>query len=155
MSRKVLAIIIAAFLVLIGVTAALAQHERSAWQKDPVGHMVAHMARKLDLTDAQQTQIKSIIEAERPNLQPLLQEMLQNHQQMVSVEKEGFDEAKVRSVATQQAQTIADLIVIKERIQNKIYQQVLTPDQRVKFDQMQQKRMDRMQQWLSKSAPAS
>jgi periplasmic protein CpxP/Spy len=154
MKRKIVGIAVAAFVLMIGVTAALAAHERGEWQKDPVGHMVRHMSRRLDLSDAQQTQVRSILEAERPNVQPLVQQLLEGRRQMAAAEKDGFDEAKVRTIAAQQAQNITELIVIKERVQSKVYQ-VLTPEQRTKFDQMRQQRIDHMQQWLSKSAPAS
>ncbi len=154
MTRKIVGIAVAVLVLAVGATVALAAHERNEWQKDPVGHMVRHMAHRLDLTDAQQTQVRQIIEAERPNFQPLVQQMLAGRQQMMAAEKDGFDEAKVRAVANQQAQNIAAMIVIKERVQNKVYQ-ILTPEQRIKFDQMRQQRIDRIQQWLAKSAPAS
>jgi Spy/CpxP family protein refolding chaperone len=42
------------------------------------GPMLGHLARKLDLTDAQQSQVKGIIAKEKPTFQPLMLQMAQN-----------------------------------------------------------------------------
>ena len=56
------------------------------------GHMLAYFTRKLDLTDAQQAQVKDIMAKEKPAFRPLMLQMAQNHQQMRQlVMSNGFD----------------------------------------------------------------
>ena len=110
------------------------------------GHM-GWIARKLDLTDAQKTQLQAAIQAERPNFEPLVKQLAANHQQMLVATRGGnFDEAQVRTLANQQAQTLADLMVIRERVIAKVYNTVLTADQKTKADALRQHMLDRMTQ---------
>lgn len=98
--------------------------------------IMARIADHLGLTDAQKTEIKSIISAERPTVEPLVRQLAATRKQLRNVSKDGkFDEAQVRGLASQQAQTITELIVAKERVKSKIYN-VLTPEQRTKADKM-------------------
>jgi periplasmic protein CpxP/Spy len=96
------------------------------------------------LTDQQKTQIKQILENEKPKVQPLRDQLRNEHQQMAALTKDGaFDEAQVRNIANQQAQTQANLIVERQRVKSEIYQ-LLTPDQRTKADQMKAQLGQRM-----------
>lgn len=91
---------------------------------------VEHMARELNLSDAQTSQIKSILDEARPTVDALMRKLDDAHKQMEAATANGqFDENQVRALANQQAQTIADLIVEQERVKSKIYN-VLTPEQR-------------------------
>jgi Spy/CpxP family protein refolding chaperone len=111
------------------------------------GHMLGFFADYLDLTDAQQAQIKQIMEKERPTLQPLFQQLGQGHQQLRQLEESGtFDEAKVRALATQQSQAMTELIVQKARIESEMIQ-VLTPDQKVKFTKFMDRKAERFHKW--------
>jgi len=117
------------------------------------GHRMGWIARKLDLTDAQKTQIQALIQAEQPNFQPLVKQMAANHQQMLVATRGGsFDEEQVRRLASQQAQTLAQLMVIRERVIAKAYNTVLTADQRTKADTLRQQMLDRMSQRLQEQA---
>ena len=113
------------------------------------GPRLGHLARKLNLTDAQQSQVKEIIAKEKPTFQPLVLQMAQNNQQVRQlVMANGFDEAKVRELALQQTQTLTELTVQKARVESELLQ-VLTPDQKTKLTaiitQHQQRFMNRMQ----------
>ncbi|MGZ4732693.1 MAG: Spy/CpxP family protein refolding chaperone [Terriglobales bacterium] len=113
------------------------------------GHMLGHLAHKLDLTDAQQAQVKEILAKEKPAFQPLMLQMAQNHQQMRQlVMANGFDEAKVRELASQQTQTMTELTVQRARVESELFQ-VLTPDQKTKLTtiiaQHEQRFMNHMQ----------
>jgi Spy/CpxP family protein refolding chaperone len=113
------------------------------------GHMMGFLARKLDLTDAQQAQVKDIMTKEKPTFQPLMLQMVQNHQRMRQmVMGTGFDEAKVRELASQQTQTMTELTVQRARVASELLQ-VLTPDQKAKLTTMinehEQRFMNRMQ----------
>ncbi len=98
------------------------------------GHMVHFFSDYLDLTDAQQQQVKQILAKDQPALQPLIQQMHQNRQQLRQVIESGtFDEAKVRALASQQTQTMTELTVQKTRMYSDLYQ-VLTADQKTRLD---------------------
>ncbi len=95
-----------------------------------------HIARELNLTEAQKGQIKTLLEAAHTTMAPLQQKMDDVHKQLEVATANGqFDEAQVRALATQQAQLMAETIVEHQRIKSKAYG-LLTPEQRVKADEM-------------------
>ena len=110
------------------------------------GRMLGIRADYLDLTDAQRTQIKDILTKERPTIRPLMQQLMQSHQQMRQLESAAtFDETKIRTLATEQSQTMTELLVQKARIKSELLQ-VLTPDQKTKmaaFEARQEARLQR------------
>ncbi len=108
------------------------------------GHMLHFFTDYLDLTDAQQAQVKDIMAKEKPALKPLMQQMAQSHQQIRELTMAGtFDEAKVRTLATQQAQTMTEMIVQKARIESEMIQ-ILTPEQKTKLNDFMAKHEQRM-----------
>ena len=110
--------------------------------------MLSHYADVLDLSSSQQDQIKQIWAKEKPTLEPLMQQMHQFHGQMEQLTDNGtFDEAKVRALANQQSQTMVELAVQHARIKSEMLQ-VLTPDQRTKFSQLQAKHEQRMHEHM-------
>jgi Spy/CpxP family protein refolding chaperone len=116
------------------------------------GHMLGFFADYLDLTDAQQAQMKQILEKEKPTIQPLLEQLGQGHQQLRQLEESGtFDESKVRALAAQNSQAMTELIVQKARIQSELIQ-VLTPDQKAKFTKFMDRRAERFHKWMNDSA---
>ena len=103
-----------------------------------------HMLKQLDLTSAQQDQVKSIWAKEKPALQPLMQQLRQNHSAMNALEASGpFDEAKTRALATQNSQTMIELQVEHARIKSEIMQ-ILTADQKAKLAELEANRAARM-----------
>ena len=116
--------------------------------------MLGFYADYLDLTDAQQAQMKDILAKEKPAIRPLMQQLAQGRQQMRQLEQAGtFDEAKVRSAATQQAQTMTELMVQKARIKSELVA-LLTPDQKDKMAKFEARRQARFQKHsLQKQAP--
>jgi periplasmic protein CpxP/Spy len=110
--------------------------------------MLNYYADALDLTSAQQDQIKAIWEKEKPTLKPLMQQMHQFHGDLEKLTDNGtFDEAKVRALATQQSQTMIEMAVQHARIKSEMLQ-VLTPDQKTKFAQLQAKHQQRMKEHM-------
>ena len=108
--------------------------ERMPRKHFPGPEFVEHMARALDLTDAQKTQVKTIFESARASSEPLHTKMEEVHKQLEAATANGqFDEAQVRALANQQGQIMADTIVEHERTKSKIYA-ILTPEQRTKAD---------------------
>jgi Spy/CpxP family protein refolding chaperone len=101
-----------------------------------VDHIVDHIGTRLDLTTEQKAQVNSIIAAERTNVEPLFAQLKTNWQQMrAATAGRQFNEEQVRALAANQAQTITELLVVKERVKAKVYA-VLTPEQRTKADAM-------------------
>jgi Spy/CpxP family protein refolding chaperone len=155
-SMKKYGIVTAIVVVVLGAALALHaeakfRHASQTWGGPPMaGRFLQHMADVLDLTDAQQGQIKQMWQAELPTIQPLVQQLAEQHKQMVAATQGGrFNEAQVRPIANQQAQVIAQLIVEKQKLQSQVYA-ILTPDQQAKMARLQQRHMDRMQNWLNK-----
>jgi Spy/CpxP family protein refolding chaperone len=154
----------AAALLLIATALLYAQtrSQRGGWGpgmgRGMMGHgFLGHIAQQLQLTDAQKTQIKTLWDAEKPTMLPLVQQLAEAHKQMLAITANGaFDQDKVAAIANRQTQTLARLMVEKEKLQSQIYNQVLTPEQRAKADQLRQTHAARMDRWLQNlaSAPA-
>ena len=146
MNRKGIFALAAALVLGLG-TLAVAQANLTDAPKHGAGmrgHFGQRMAAQLGLTDQQKTQIQQILQGEKSKTQPLRDQLRSEHQQMAALTKGGaFDEAQVRNIANQEAQTQASLIVERQRVKSEIYQ-VLTPDQRTKADQMQAQFGERM-----------
>jgi Spy/CpxP family protein refolding chaperone len=110
---------------------------------------LAMLAWKLDLTDAQRAQVKTMFNSEWPTVQPLLQQLATEQNQMFAATSKGtFDEVKVKTIADQQSQAIAQLLIEKERFISQVYNNVLNPDQRTKADAMRQEWEQRINQRL-------
>jgi len=89
---------------------------------------------------------------ERPNIQPLAQQLMQSRQQLRQIAESGaFDEAKVRTLATQQSQTMIELEVQRTRIASELFQ-VLTPDQKTKMDKFMSRHEQRMMNHVQPAA---
>src|SRR5690349_13949698 len=103
------------------------------------GWMLKHMTRELNLTEAQQAQIKGILADSQAKTNPLQQQLRQNEQAENAAVNGNFDETQARAFANKQAQIMSDLMVEKQRTKSQIYS-VLTPDQRQKALQLMQQR---------------
>ena len=144
-------IILAAILMALaaGLAAtASAQHRGMGFGRNN-GWMLKHMTKQLNLTDAQQTQIKGIMADEKTKIKPMLQQLRQNQQAEDANINGSFDENQARAFANKQAQLMTDLIVEKERMRSQVYA-VLTPEQRQKALQLMQERQQHRQERMSK-----
>jgi Spy/CpxP family protein refolding chaperone len=103
----------------------------------------------LNLTEAQQTQIKGIMADEKTKIKPMMQQLRQNQQAEDANVNGSFDENQARTFASKQAQLMTDLIVEKERMRSQVYA-VLTPEQRQKALQLMQERQQHRQERMSK-----
>ncbi len=117
------------------------------------GHMMDFPFKQLDLTDAQRTQVKAVMQKEHGTMKPLMQQMQQMHQQLKQYSEGTYDEAKVQALVTQQSQTLVQLKVQETRIHNEIYQ-LLTPEQQAKLKQIEADREVRMRQHKQDAPPA-
>ena len=153
--------LIAAMAVLLGTAIAKSQTD-DADAPPPVpahahghgmrGPMMEFWAAKLDLTDAQKAQLKTIMQKEKPTIKPLFQQSHQIELQMRQYAEGTYDEAKVRALATQKAQVEAELEVQKTRIHNEMFQ-ILTPDQQTKMKEAEASREARMQAHMHEAPP--
>ena len=117
-------------------------------------HMLGFLTKQLDLTEAQQAQVKDIFSKEKPTMAPLMMQNGKIHQQLMQEAISGtFDQAKVQALAAQQGQIAAAMAVEHARIASQIYN-ILTPDQRTKAQQLLQQHMERMQQHMQEHGQA-
>jgi Spy/CpxP family protein refolding chaperone len=127
-----------AILLVVGTGIAIlrADHpmRRGRWGFGPMGY-ISH---QLKLSDAQRSQIQTIWQSEKPAVASLVSEFSNETKQMASATANGnFDESKVQAVANLQGQTLAKLLVEKQKVISKVYATVLTPEQRTKADDLQ------------------
>lgn len=152
MKKKIIITIsVVAVLALGTIMAVAAQHQFGkhrgrGFGGDPekfIEHGINRAATALDLTDEQKTRIKAIMEAEKPVVQPLIQQVAAQRQELRQATSNGqFNEAQVQELATKQGQTMTQLIIAKERVKAQIFA-VLTPEQRAKAEQMHSRFMGR------------
>jgi len=110
------------------------------------GPVMGMMMDYLDLTDAQQAQIKQIFEKEKATIQPLREQERQNHEALIQLIISGsFDEAKAQSIAQQSAQVQAQLMVEHARMGAQAYQ-VLTAEQKARLKEFMAKQQQRFEQ---------
>jgi Spy/CpxP family protein refolding chaperone len=139
--------LIAALAVLLGTAIAKSQTDDTAAPPPPPrpvdahefgmrGPMMGFWARQLNLTDEQKAQFKTVMQKERPTMKPLFEQSRQIELQMRQYAEGTYDEAKVRSLATQKAQVEAELDVQRTRIHNELFQ-MLTPEQQSKMKELE------------------
>jgi len=111
------------------------------------------IAGELNLTDAQKAQVKTIMQANRASMKPLMQQIEQNRAAMLAATANGaYDQAKITALANQQAQLQAAMTVQHEAIQHQIYTTVLTADQQAKAEQLRTQQISRITEHLQKMA---
>lgn len=111
---------------------------------------VQRLGAYLNLTEAQKAQIKAILEAERPKVQPVIAQALATRQTLLAATDNGqFNETQVAGIAEQQGRNVAALIVEKERVKSQIYA-VLTPEQRAKIEQLREEVEDKIRRRFSR-----
>jgi periplasmic protein CpxP/Spy len=109
-----------------------AGHERGFEE----GCHLQRMAVVLDLSDAQQAQIKAILQSERETTAPLRKSLQASREALRQAARaDTFDEAAVHKLAASQAATRTELIVARVRTQNRIHA-LLTPAQRAKAEKL-------------------
>lgn len=92
------------------------------------------LGRYLELTEDQVSEIKSSVQSEKEERQPLVVQLKENRILLKNMAKGGvFDEDAIKELASQQGELIAELIIIKQRIRTKIAN-ILTPDQHERLE---------------------
>jgi len=127
------------------------------WGGPGGGPGMGMMLHELNLTDAQKAQVKTIMQANHATMKPLMLQMEQNRAAILAASANGAYkdpavQAKVQTLANQQAQLQAAMIVNREAIHHQIYTQVLTADQQAKVEQLRTDQINRINQHLQKMA---
>jgi periplasmic protein CpxP/Spy len=156
-------LLIAAIAVMLGSVIAKSQTATDAPPAPPMHghghefgmheHMMGFFSKALNLTEDQKTQMKALMDKARPSMKPLMQQQRQIDQQLRQYVEGTYDEAKVRTLATQKAQLEAELTVAHTRIHNQMYQ-LLTPDQQTKLKELEANHEARMQKHMQEAPPA-
>jgi len=95
---------------------------------------VERMAKKLNLTDDQRTQIEAIVEASKQQKNDQRDKMQANREQLRELTQQSpLNEAEVRKVADAQGELKADMIVLRARQRAEI-NAVLTDEQRAQLE---------------------
>lgn len=111
-------------------------------------HSLEFFADILNLSDAQQAQIKQITTASKATMEPLFQQEMQNRKALMQLAMSGaFDDAKAQTIAQQSAQVHSQIEVEHARAISQAYQ-LLTVDQKAKLSQFLAKREQRMQEHM-------
>ena len=102
-------------------------------------HMLGMALRGLDLTDDQRAKVKEIMEASKTTVEPLMQQMRDNHKSIEALAATGaFDQAKVETAAAEQGSIMAKLIVEREKAKAQVFA-LMTDDQKAKAAAMKSK----------------
>jgi Spy/CpxP family protein refolding chaperone len=116
-------------------------------EKAPFAHpMFGHeqMMKNLDLTPAQKQQADTIFGNAREKARPIRQEIQQNREALHAAMKAN-NTAQIERLSTQQGNLMGKALAIRTESMAKFYA-TLTPEQRMKADQMFDQMKSRMQQ---------
>ena len=103
----------------------------------PHGSPIEHLARELNLTDAQKAQAKQIEDSFRESTKSLHEQLFKLGGGPLDGFKDGFDEAAVRSAAQARAAIQVELEVAHARAASQIYA-LLTAEQKAKLAEIRQ-----------------
>jgi Spy/CpxP family protein refolding chaperone len=139
MKNKIILLLAAGALTVGGITTTkLFAAEKS----DPSlarGRVLQRLAEKLDLTEAQRTQIHNLIAGEKAVLQPLLNRLHAARKDLrETIHADQANESSVRAAAAKVAAVEADLAVERRKLYGKIAP-VLTDEQRQKLAELEQR----------------
>jgi protein CpxP len=123
----------------------------------PMGDLGLGPLFRLDLTDAQHQQLKTILDAHRDELQALRDREAQARSALhAAIAAEPFDEGMIRSRSADAAVVDADFAVTRAKLRREVLQ-ILTPEQRTQAQQFQnemKQRAERRRQRQGQTPPA-
>lgn len=103
---------------------------------------------RLDLSEAQQTQIQGILEAAQPTFQALHEQLQSSREAFREANlATSFDEAKIRAHVAQQATIHADMAVAAAKVRSQVLA-VLTPEQLTELEAMREQMKDCADGWM-------
>lgn len=112
---------------------------------------MGHMFHDLNLTDAQEQQVKALMQANKTSMHALMLQMEQNRLATLQATSNGaYNQGALQSLANQQAQLQAQMTMQHQALEHQIYTTVLTADQQAKFNQQQADEVTRITQHIQK-----
>jgi Spy/CpxP family protein refolding chaperone len=108
------------------------------------GQMRQRFMQALNLTDAQKQQAKAIFQQARETSKPIREQLKANREAMAQAVKSD-DQKEIRKLSQTEGSLIGQLIANRAEAKAKFYK-LLTPEQRVKADQLHQQFRQRMEQ---------
>lgn len=115
--------------------------------------MIGPELQALDLADAQQTQVKAILQAHRDEQQAVGEKMRAARKALNdAIAADTFDEAIIRTKAADVAALEADSAVLQAKVYAAVYA-LLTPEQIAKLKQLRSQMSDRPRQRPGRSRP--
>lgn len=119
--------------ILFGVTAilAFAQTGNKSDVREKIKQLVFNrVSAKLNLTNDQQAKAKSILENAKTRVQPLVEQLKANHQQIEKLGTDGvYNEQKAKEFADKETEIGKQLFLEKEKTKAELFA-ILTPEQR-------------------------
>ncbi len=117
-----------------------ARHATLERRGPPPGGPTHHLLKRLNLTDEQRDQIFEIHHAQQPAVREKMEALRKGREALRNAAMaENYDSKAVHALADRQAETKAELMVMRNATFNRIYA-LLTPEQREQIEQMMEKR---------------
>lgn len=114
------------------------------WRNSMRGHWnLDNLTQALNLTDSQKARAQNIFQTARQAAQPIRQELKQNREKLRAAAKVSNNDSEIQRLAAEQGRLLGKLIAIHTEASAKFYQ-ILTPEQRVKADEMHERFRQRM-----------
>jgi Spy/CpxP family protein refolding chaperone len=132
--KTLIALALVSTLAIGGIAATQTATGHAMWAGHRAKRM-AFIASYLDMTDAQKTQAKTILQDSRTASQPLFAQLRQGHQAMIAAIKANKPEADLKAIADSQAPLVSQLAVQKALTGEKLWA-LLTPDQQAKAEKL-------------------
>jgi protein CpxP len=149
MSKRVL--IAAGLAAVLAGGSAVALAQGPGGRRGPGGHMRGGAAaflnlRGLDLTEAQQTQVRSILESHKAAFDEVRTKARDAHRAFAEATRaESIDEAAIRARSAEVAAAMADQAVLQAKVRGEVLN-ILTAEQKQKLEQQRAARQQRMQE---------
>ncbi len=134
MQKKAISILGASAPLFLAAAFAAAQPAGGPPAKGPGPHMMAGMTRALGLSDTQKAAFQKLLEAQRPQMQALHQQMRDNWTKLQDLLKgESPDPAAVGELAIQEHKLMQQGRTLHEQLKSSL-RALLTPEQQSKLD---------------------
>lgn len=164
LTRTVLGSLLAGSLIAAGATGiAQARPDGDCMKGDRMERMAYHqghkdgapfgrMFKRLDLTEAQQTEVTRILQEGREAGQQRRQALRDNRQALHELATgSAYDPQRVRALADEQGRLQADMIVARTETLHRMHQ-VLTPEQQAEWNTLREQRQQKWQERQRKQA---
>jgi len=131
--------------IILAATAAVMAFAGAASAFGPKGGLFgpamreARMAEMLELTDEQRARVFAVMDEARPEARRIVQALRANRSELEAARETGdFDEAKVKALAERQGELVAEMIVLKSRVQSEV-QALLSDEQRERMESLHER----------------